>query len=179
MDLKTARKYLRDRRLPSEMRQKHTWRTRPDPFADIWDEIQHLLAVEPGLQAKTGSSSICSRCIRAGSVTARCGHCGGGLATGERPKGHHAKCSLRKSIDRATYINWIRRLPGTGRDHQWPVVSASDLSFCAELLELGDRKHLLFGERSRALSEGCRMHSGNWAGQPLGTSNGSDQRGGE
>ncbi len=30
MDPKTARKYLRDRRLPSEMRQKHTWRTRPD-----------------------------------------------------------------------------------------------------------------------------------------------------
>src|SRR5947199_1004758 len=28
MDPKTARKYLRDRRLPSEMRQKHTWRTR-------------------------------------------------------------------------------------------------------------------------------------------------------
>jgi hypothetical protein len=53
MDPKTARKYLRDRRLPSEMRQKHTWRTRPDPFADSWDEVQQLLAVEPGLQAKT------------------------------------------------------------------------------------------------------------------------------
>jgi hypothetical protein len=53
MDPKTARKYLRDRRLPSEMRQKHTWRTRPDPFADCWDEIRQLLAVEPGLQAKT------------------------------------------------------------------------------------------------------------------------------
>ena len=25
MDPKTARKYLRDRRLPSEMQQKHTW----------------------------------------------------------------------------------------------------------------------------------------------------------
>jgi hypothetical protein len=53
MDPKTARKYLRDRRLPSEMRQKHTWRTRPDPFTDDWDEIRQLLAVEPGLQAKT------------------------------------------------------------------------------------------------------------------------------
>jgi hypothetical protein len=53
MDPKTARKYLRDRRLPSEMQQKHTWRTRPDPFADSWDEIRQLLAVEPGLQAKT------------------------------------------------------------------------------------------------------------------------------
>jgi hypothetical protein len=53
MDPKTARKYLRDRRLPGEMGQKHTWRTRPDPFADSWEEIRQLLAVEPGLQSKT------------------------------------------------------------------------------------------------------------------------------
>jgi hypothetical protein len=53
MDPKTARKYLRARRLPSEMRQKHTWRTRPDPFAGVWDEVEQLLKVEPGLQAKT------------------------------------------------------------------------------------------------------------------------------
>jgi hypothetical protein len=53
MDPKTARKYLQDRRLPSEMQQKHAWRTRPDPFADSWEEIRQLLAVEPGLQAKT------------------------------------------------------------------------------------------------------------------------------
>jgi hypothetical protein len=53
MDPKTARKYLRARRLPSERRQKRTWRRRPDPFADIWEEIRQLLTVEPGLQAKT------------------------------------------------------------------------------------------------------------------------------
>lgn len=53
MDPKTARKYLRDRRLPSEMRQKHTWRTRPDPFEETWEEIRQLLAGEPDLQAKT------------------------------------------------------------------------------------------------------------------------------
>lgn len=53
MDPKTARKYLRDRRLPSEMQQKHTWRTRPDPFADNWEEVRQMLAIEPGLQAKT------------------------------------------------------------------------------------------------------------------------------
>lgn len=53
MDAKTARKYLRDRRLPSEMRQKHTWRTRPDPFADVWEQIRQQLTLEPGLQAKT------------------------------------------------------------------------------------------------------------------------------
>src|SRR5438270_1844673 len=53
MDPKTARKYLRDRRLPSEMRQKHTWRTRPDPFADTWEGMRELLVAETGLQAKT------------------------------------------------------------------------------------------------------------------------------
>jgi DNA-binding transcriptional ArsR family regulator len=53
MDPKTARKYLRGRRLPSEMQQKHTWRTRPDPFVDVWDEIEQRLRIEPGLQAKT------------------------------------------------------------------------------------------------------------------------------
>jgi hypothetical protein len=53
MDSKTARKYLRDRRLPSEMRQKHAWRTRSDPFADTWEEIRQLLSSEPDLQPKT------------------------------------------------------------------------------------------------------------------------------
>ena len=53
MDAKTARKYVRDRRLPSEMQQKHEWRTRPDPFAEVWEEVQERLEVEPGLQAKT------------------------------------------------------------------------------------------------------------------------------
>ena len=53
MDAKTARKYLRARRLPSEMQQKHTWRNRPDAFADFWDELAERLQVDPGLQAKT------------------------------------------------------------------------------------------------------------------------------
>jgi len=53
MDPKTARKYLRDRRLPSEMQSKHSWRTRYDPFAAVWEEIEQRLRVEPGLQAKT------------------------------------------------------------------------------------------------------------------------------
>jgi hypothetical protein len=53
MDAKTARKYLRDRRLPSEMKQKHLWRTRPDPFEELWSELRGRLALEPGLQAKT------------------------------------------------------------------------------------------------------------------------------
>jgi uncharacterized tellurite resistance protein B-like protein len=53
MDAKTARKYLRDRRLPSEMKQKHLWRTRADPFEEVWPELRERLTLEPGLQAKT------------------------------------------------------------------------------------------------------------------------------
>jgi Mu transposase, C-terminal domain len=53
MDPKTARKYLRDRRLPSEMKQKHSWRTRPDPFQEVWEDVRERLVLEPGLQAKT------------------------------------------------------------------------------------------------------------------------------
>lgn len=53
MDEKTARKYRRLGRLPSELKQDHTWRTRKDPFQDVWDEIQSKLSLNPGLEAKT------------------------------------------------------------------------------------------------------------------------------
>ena len=50
---KTARKYRRARRLPSELKQPHTWRTRQDPFQDVWSEVVEKLKVNPGLQATT------------------------------------------------------------------------------------------------------------------------------
>jgi hypothetical protein len=53
MDEKTARKYLRAARLPSEMQVEHSWRTREDPFAEVWDEAQDFLETNNGLEAKT------------------------------------------------------------------------------------------------------------------------------
>jgi hypothetical protein len=53
MDPKTARKYLRDGRLPSELKGNREWRTRPDPFAEVWDEIRQQMDANPGLEAKT------------------------------------------------------------------------------------------------------------------------------
>lgn len=53
MDDKSARKYRQSGKLPSQMRTQRTWRTRQDPFADVWPEIQLLLEREPGLQAIT------------------------------------------------------------------------------------------------------------------------------
>ena len=53
MDEKTARKYLRSGKLPSECRPDRTWRTRPDPFDEVWPSLAELLASNPGLEAKT------------------------------------------------------------------------------------------------------------------------------
>jgi len=53
MDEKTARKYLRLGRLPSELKQPREWRTREDPFAEVWAEFEGKLELNPGLEAKT------------------------------------------------------------------------------------------------------------------------------
>jgi hypothetical protein len=53
MDVKTARKYLADGRLPSEAKPERTWRTRDDPFARVWEEVQEQIQTNPGLEAKT------------------------------------------------------------------------------------------------------------------------------
>jgi hypothetical protein len=53
MDEKTARKYRRLGRLPSEVAAERTWRTRLDPFAEIWPEVYEQLQEAPGLEAKT------------------------------------------------------------------------------------------------------------------------------
>ena len=53
MDAKTARKYRHAERLPSESFTPRTWRTREDPFQDVWPELRDRLELNPGLQAKT------------------------------------------------------------------------------------------------------------------------------
>ncbi len=53
IDENTARKYERLGKLPSEVKPEHTWRTREDPFAEIWEDIKKLLVTNPGLEAKT------------------------------------------------------------------------------------------------------------------------------
>ena len=53
MDRKTARKYARLGKLPSELKQPHTWRTREDPFADDWPAVAAMLAEAPELEART------------------------------------------------------------------------------------------------------------------------------
>lgn len=53
MDEKTARKYREQGTFPSELKMEHTWRTRKDPFSDVWEGIEKRLGLEPRLQALT------------------------------------------------------------------------------------------------------------------------------
>jgi Mu transposase, C-terminal domain len=53
MDEKTARKYRRLGRLPSEVRQPHNWSSHDDAFAPVWDTVSSLLEVNDGLEAKS------------------------------------------------------------------------------------------------------------------------------
>jgi hypothetical protein len=53
MDVKTGRKYRDLGRFPSECAPERTWRTRSDPFAEVWGEVQELLQVNAGLHART------------------------------------------------------------------------------------------------------------------------------
>jgi hypothetical protein len=59
MDRKTARKYVKTGRLPSELASPRTWRTRPDPFVEDWPALAVRLEAEPGLQAKTLFELLC------------------------------------------------------------------------------------------------------------------------
>jgi hypothetical protein len=46
MDIKTARSYRDDERLPSQRKSVRNYRTRTDPFADVWIDVQRLLEAE-------------------------------------------------------------------------------------------------------------------------------------
>ena len=51
---KTAHKYLKSGKLPSQCRVEHTWPTRKDPFADDWAFVEQLLIdTQATLEAKT------------------------------------------------------------------------------------------------------------------------------
>lgn len=52
MDPKTARKYSRSGKLPSQSKSARSWRTRPDPFEEVWPEIERMLDLAPELQAQ-------------------------------------------------------------------------------------------------------------------------------
>ena len=71
MDEKTARKYRKSGKLPSQQRVEHTWRTRPDPLADVWHEVEEKLDDNAGFEATQGPANGSSnRCARSRSARA-------------------------------------------------------------------------------------------------------------
>ena len=48
MDAKTARKYRRGQRLPSESFTPRTWRAREDPCQAVWPELRDQIENNPG-----------------------------------------------------------------------------------------------------------------------------------
>src|SRR5579859_1625937 len=61
MSVRTARAYERRARLPSQLKQPRTYRSRPNPFADDWPWIAKLLEDDPALQGQTLFGLLCER----------------------------------------------------------------------------------------------------------------------
>ena len=61
MDEKTARKWRRSGKLPSQCRMERYWRTRADPFEEVWPEVEEVLERSPTVQAKTLFDYLCRK----------------------------------------------------------------------------------------------------------------------
>jgi len=127
MDVKTARKYLADGGLPSELRPERAWRTRTDPFDSVWEQVRQQLEANPGLEAKTLFEAL----------------------QRERP-GDFADGQLRTLQRR---IKWWRATEGPGREVYFPQqhvpgrLGQSDFTRMNELgITLGGQTfpHMLF-----------------------------------
>jgi transposase len=60
MSENTARRYRKGAKRKGA-RPSRTYRTRPDPFAGVWAEVETMLEAAPGLEAKTILSRLCER----------------------------------------------------------------------------------------------------------------------
>jgi hypothetical protein len=61
MSERTARRYERAGKLPSELKRAHTWRTRPNPFEEDWPWVVAQLERDPALQGTTLFALLCER----------------------------------------------------------------------------------------------------------------------
>jgi hypothetical protein len=58
---RTARKYERAGALPSQLKRRHDWKTRSDPFEEDWPWIVSELERDPALQGSTLFALLCER----------------------------------------------------------------------------------------------------------------------
>jgi transcriptional regulator with XRE-family HTH domain len=61
MSVRTVRNYERRARLPSQVTQPRTYRSRPDPFAEDWPWLVKLREDDPALQGQTLFGLLCDR----------------------------------------------------------------------------------------------------------------------
>ncbi len=59
MSRKTARKYLKSGKLPSQCQPERYWRTRSDPFESVWPEVKDILKRSPTVEAKAVFDHLC------------------------------------------------------------------------------------------------------------------------
>ncbi len=147
MDEKTARKYREGEKLPSEIGVwPRTWRTREDPFAEVWDEVCEQLEISPGLQAKTlflwlqrkypgrfedGQVRTLQRRLRQWRATA-----------GPAKEVFFAQIHHPGRLAASDFTH----MRSPGRDARRPALRPHGLPFRPDLLELGDRLDLLLGK---------------------------------
>ena len=56
---KTARKYLKSGKLPSQSQPERYWRTRSDPFESVWPEVEEILKRSPTVEATAVFEYLC------------------------------------------------------------------------------------------------------------------------
>lgn len=61
MSERTARRYERAGKLPSQLKRQHTWRTRQNPFEEDWPWVVAHLERDPALQGTTLFALLCAR----------------------------------------------------------------------------------------------------------------------
>ncbi|GLI38802.1 hypothetical protein GHYDROH2_23030 [Geobacter hydrogenophilus] len=145
MDEKTARKYVKSGKLPSEFLKEHNWRTRTDPFEAHWEEVREKLAESPGLEAKTHFEDLQRRFP-------------GTFADGQlRTLQRRVKRWRALEVRRRKYFsrNYTPRRAGPVRlhthgqarhHHREAAVRSPHLSLHTHLLKLGNRQYLLLRE---------------------------------
>ncbi len=101
MDEKTARKYRELGRLPSEFGSERTWRTRLDPFAEVWPEVHALLQEAPGLEAKTLFTWLKTKYPEKKFDDSQLAHFNVASSVGGPRQARRRKCSSAKSISQA------------------------------------------------------------------------------
>jgi hypothetical protein len=61
MSVKTARKYERSGKLPNQLKEPRTWRTRANPFGEDWPWVVKQLERDSALQGATLFAELCQR----------------------------------------------------------------------------------------------------------------------